>query len=556
MTDSAPARHRRLASTTASRRWSAGCCTTPSRCWPTSSTPCDRASVDKRTVHSGPRRCWSTGCAPSASRASRSTSPTATSPRRKRTFILADTPGHVQYTRNTVTGASHRGAGDPAGRRAPGRAWSRPAGTPPSLALLRRAARRARGEQDRPGRLRRGRPSTVIAEGVRHARGRARLPTGAVPPSRCPRCVGDNVVEHSANTPWYDGPTLLEHLETRAGRAGPARGAAAVPGAVRDPAAARAEYRDYRGYAGPVAAGTRAAGDEVVVLPGGGAPRSPRIDTPDGPLPEATAGRSVTLLLADDIDISRGDLIVGEGEPPAITDELDATLAWLADKPLRAGARVLVKHGARTVQAIVSELRTRFDEQTTVHGGPSGVPGAERDRPGVAAYRGADPGRRLRQPRPDRRVPGDRPGRRRHARGGPGRRPAAVAEHVDDPTTRRRRARQPGPAVGGHDRRAGRRRARAGARAWTCARRSSTCPPLGCRTCWPRCTAKATGTSWSCRCCWARHSTRGWTCRRWSPRRPRGCRGSRCRWPTCSARTRRLPDIALRRLADAGRAAR
>jgi sulfate adenylyltransferase subunit 1 len=83
----------------------------------------------------------------------------------------------------------------------------------------------------------------------------------------------------------------------------------------------------------------------------------------DGPLAEAGSGRSVTLLLADDLDIGRGDVIVAAGDPPTVTDELDATLCWLSDKPLRTGARVLLKHGTRTVQGMVTALNSRFDEQ-------------------------------------------------------------------------------------------------------------------------------------------------------------------------------------------------
>ncbi|HEU5108594.1 MAG TPA: sulfate adenylyltransferase, partial [Micromonosporaceae bacterium] len=124
-----------------------------------------------------------------------------------------------------------------------------------------------------------------------------------------------------------------------------------------------AEHPDYRGYAGQIAAGTVAAGDEVVVLPAGQRTTVVRVDTPDGPLARAQAGRSVTLILADDLDISRGDVIASAAAPPRVSDELDATLAWLSDKPLAHNARVLVKHGARTVPAIVTTLVSRFDEQ-------------------------------------------------------------------------------------------------------------------------------------------------------------------------------------------------
>jgi len=101
-----------------------------------------------------------------------------------------------------------------------------------------------------------------------------------------------------------------------------------------------------------------------VVLPAGVHTTVSRIDTPDGELDEAQAGQSVTLILADDIDIARGDLIAAVSEAPTVTDEFDATLAWLGDRPLRPGARVLVKHGTRVTQAMVTELSARFDEQS------------------------------------------------------------------------------------------------------------------------------------------------------------------------------------------------
>lgn len=278
----------------------------------------------------------------------------------RRTFVLADTPGHVQYTRNTVTGASTA-----------------------QLAILLVDARKGVVEQTRRHAAvlaLLGVPRLVLAvnkidlvgydqavfeaiakEFAAHAAalGYGQEAVVTVPVSAL---VGDNVVTVSDRTPWYAGPTLLDHLET-------------VP-VERDPHEApfrfpvqyvirprTVEHPDYRGYAGQVAAGTVRPGDEVVVLPGGSRTTVVGVDTPDGPLAEATAGASVTLLLADDLDIARGDLVAGAGDPPVVTDELDATLAWLADRPLRPGARVLVKHGARTVQAVVGELRTRFDEQ-------------------------------------------------------------------------------------------------------------------------------------------------------------------------------------------------
>ena len=279
----------------------------------------------------------------------------------RRTFVLADTPGHVQYTRNTVTGASTA-----------------------QLAILLVDARKGVVEQTRRHAAvlaLLGVPRLVLAvnkidlvdedEGAfaviakefgTHAAALG-YPSDAVLAIPVSALRGDNVVSPSPFTPWYHGPTLLEHLETMPVEPDPHTAPLRFP--VQYVIRPRTEeHPDYRGYAGQVAAGSVRPGDEVLVLPAGVLTKVTRVDTPDGSLTEATAGHSVTLLLADDIDISRGDLIVGEGEPPRITDELDATLAWLADKPLRPGARVLVKHGARTVQAMIGELRTRFDEQT------------------------------------------------------------------------------------------------------------------------------------------------------------------------------------------------
>ena len=278
----------------------------------------------------------------------------------KRSFILADTPGHVQYTRNTVTGASTA-----------------------QLAVLLVDARKGVLEQTRRHAAvlaLLGVPRLVLAvnkidlvsydkgtfdviakEFASHA-ATLGYPTGAVVAIPLSALRGDNVVTHSSHTPWYAGPTLLDHLENVPVDPDPHGEPFRFPVqyVIRPRTAA---HPDYRGYAGQVAAGTVRPGDEVVVLPAGLRTTVERVDTPDGALPEATAGRSVTLVLADDIDISRGDVIADAARPPSVTDELSATLAWLADKPLRANQRVLVKSGARTVPALVTELRTRFDEQ-------------------------------------------------------------------------------------------------------------------------------------------------------------------------------------------------
>ncbi|KZB85452.1 sulfate adenylyltransferase subunit 1 [Amycolatopsis regifaucium] len=279
----------------------------------------------------------------------------------KRSFVLADTPGHVQYTRNTVTGASTA-----------------------QLAVLLVDARKGVIEQTRRHAAvlaLLGVPHLVLAvnkidlvdydeatftviaeEFAEHAAslGYERGSVLAVPVSAL---QGDNVAEKSDKTPWYSGPTLLEHLETVPVAPDPHDSAFRFP--VQYVIRPRtADHPDYRGYAGQIAAGTVRTGDEIVVLPQGLRSRVEGIDTADGPLAEAGAGTSVTLLLTDDLDISRGDLIAAADRQPEVTDEIAATLCWLSAKALKPGARVLVKHGARTVQAIVDELHARFDEQT------------------------------------------------------------------------------------------------------------------------------------------------------------------------------------------------
>ncbi|MEQ0560904.1 GTP-binding protein [Amycolatopsis sp. NEAU-NG30] len=279
----------------------------------------------------------------------------------KRSFVLADTPGHVQYTRNTVTGASTA-----------------------QLAVLLVDARKGVVEQTRRHAAvlaLLGVPRLVLAvnkidlvgydeatftviakEFATHAAslGYEQGSVLAIPVSAL---EGDNVATRSERTPWYSGPSLLEHLEEVPVAPDPHDSALRFPVQYvirpRTP-----EYPDYRGYAGQIAAGTVRPGDEIVVLPQGIRSRVERIDTADGPLAEAGAGTSVTLLLTDDIDISRGDLIAAADAPPQVTDEITGTLCWLSSKPLKEGARVLVKHGTRTVQALVGELHARFDEQT------------------------------------------------------------------------------------------------------------------------------------------------------------------------------------------------
>jgi bifunctional enzyme CysN/CysC len=174
---------------------------------------------------------------------------------------------------------------------------------------------------------------------------------------------GDNVVTRSLAMPWYQGPSLLYHLEH------------VYIGSDRNLIDARFpvqwiirpqtdEHHDYRGYAGQIAAGVFRKGDEVTVLPSGKRTRIKRIETMDGELETAAPPLSVSILLEDDIDISRGDMICRPHNQPTVATELDAMVCWMTDAPLREGGRYLLKHTTRTVKAVVDNLRYRIDVNT------------------------------------------------------------------------------------------------------------------------------------------------------------------------------------------------
>ncbi|WP_052462164.1 sulfate adenylyltransferase subunit 1 [Nigerium massiliense] len=281
----------------------------------------------------------------------------------QRTFILADCPGHVQYTRNTVTGSS----------------------TADVLVLL-VDVRKGMLEQTRRhlsvGQLLRV-PTVIVAVNkidlvdydearyrevaaeIDHVAAELGVPNLVTLPVSA--LNGDNIVDRSEKTPWYGGPSLLELLE-------------AVPPETEvddqpfrfpvqltirpQEAAVDPQYREYRGYAGQIASGVVRPGDEVVVLPSGRRTRVAGIDTADGPLDEAFAPQSVTLRLDDDIDISRGELIASVAGAPTPTQDLDGMVAWLSERPLRVGQKVLVKHTTRTVQGIVRDIYGKLDLDT------------------------------------------------------------------------------------------------------------------------------------------------------------------------------------------------
>ena len=276
-----------------------------------------------------------------------------------RSFILADTPGHVQYTRNMVTGASTA-----------------------ELALVLVDARHGVVEQTR-------RHVAIVALlGVRHlvlavnkmdlvghdakrfaeieeqfstiAQSLGVLDAVAIPVSALD---GDNVVFRSEKMPWYTGPSLLEHLENVPVGQDTAGEPLRFP--VQYVIRPRSDnYHDYRAYAGKVAHGVVRVGDEVVIQPAGHRTTIVAIDGLSGPVEFAVASQSVALRLAHNIDISRGDLISAAEDSAPVVQDLTADVCILADRSLGVGDRVTVQHGTRTVVAKVSEVVARLDVTT------------------------------------------------------------------------------------------------------------------------------------------------------------------------------------------------
>jgi sulfate adenylyltransferase large subunit len=279
-----------------------------------------------------------------------------------RSFIVADTPGHVQYTRNMVTGAStadlalvlvdaRKGVIEQTRRHAALSALLRV----PHLVLAVNKMDLVAYDQGVFADI--VRDFTALTDDLRSRFG-ALPDVTAIPLAAL---QGDNVVHRSEAMPWYDGPSLLEHLEgvhveRDHGETRPAR--FPVQYVIRPMST---ERPDYRGYAGTLASGTLRVGDEVVVLPSGRTTTVAGIDTFDGPLEQAVARQAVTVRLAEELDVSRGDMIAAASAAPGTSSQLEATVCWMADAPLRPGARVLVKHTTRTVKAIVTAVTDRVD---------------------------------------------------------------------------------------------------------------------------------------------------------------------------------------------------
>ncbi|WP_204010144.1 sulfate adenylyltransferase subunit CysN [Sphaerimonospora thailandensis] len=277
----------------------------------------------------------------------------------KRKFIIADTPGHVQYTRNMVTGASTA-----------------------DLGLVLVDARKGLSEQSRRHAVLLSLlrvPHLVLAVNKMdlvdydeatftriHAEFTAfatklNIPDLTMIPISALK--GDNVVSRSENMPWYEGPSLMHHLEN------------VHVASDRDLVSARLpvqyvirpksdDFHDFRGYAGQIAGGVMKPGDEVIVLPSGFTSKISSIELFDREIAEAFPPMSVTVRLTDDIDVSRGDMIARVNNAPKPSQDIDAMVCWMTNKPLRQGQKLAVKHTTRTARALVKDIQYRLDINT------------------------------------------------------------------------------------------------------------------------------------------------------------------------------------------------
>ncbi|HTJ70559.1 MAG TPA: GTP-binding protein [Actinospica sp.] len=275
----------------------------------------------------------------------------------RRRFILADTPGHVQYTRNMVTGAStaqlavilvdaRHGIVEQTRRHAAVAALLRV----PHIVLLVNKMDLVGFDKDVFAQISADFERYLERLGVDDA---TSIPISAL--------RGDNVVEPSSVMDWYQGPTFLQHLEDVPPAPDPAEQRARFPVQY----VIRAGEHDYRGYAGQLVSGVLRPGDEVVVLPSGKRTTVAGIDVAGQPVDEAFAPQSVTVRLAEDLDVARGEMIAAAGlTAPEPTQELTATVCHLSERTLAVGNRVLLRHTTRTVQAEVTELVHRIDVET------------------------------------------------------------------------------------------------------------------------------------------------------------------------------------------------
>ena len=275
-----------------------------------------------------------------------------------RSYIIADTPGHVEYTRNMVTGASTSQA---------------------AIVLI--DARKGVIEQTKRhffiNNLLRIKDVVVavnkmdlvdfdeavftkIKQDILALQENTHFKDQKITFIPISALNGDNVVEKSENTPWYDGESLIDHLEN------------ITVNDVKEVAQARfqvqtvirpkkAEYHDFRGYAGKIKGGDFSVGDEIVVLPGNTSSTIKEIHFFDQPFEKAKNGTSVTITLADDIDVSRGDVIVKANELPRSEKNLNATVCWMDKTPLQAGKKYKVQHGVNKVVSKITALKAKIE---------------------------------------------------------------------------------------------------------------------------------------------------------------------------------------------------
>jgi len=277
-----------------------------------------------------------------------------------RKFIIADTPGHIQYTRNMVTGASTA-----------------------DLALVLIDARKGIVEQSRRHAFLATLlqvPHVVLVvnkmdlvdydkdvyDGIHEEftafAARLRVPDLTIIPVSALK--GDNVVTRSENMPWYDGPSLLHHLENI--HVASDRNLVDVRFPVQYVIRPMSDdWHDYRGYAGQVAGGVLKKGDQVMVLPSGFTSTIAAVETADGEVEEAYPPMSVTVRLEDEIDISRGDLICRPHNQPAVAQDIDAMVCWMDESAaLQVGRKYAIKHTTRTARCVIREVQYRLDVNT------------------------------------------------------------------------------------------------------------------------------------------------------------------------------------------------
>jgi bifunctional enzyme CysN/CysC len=268
-------------------------------------------------------------------------------PRRK--FIIADTPGHIQYTRNMVTGASTA-----------------------DLAIVLVDARKGLLEQSR-------RHATIVSllrvphivlainkmdlvdwsEEVYESIRSEFLDFSDVTVIPLSALAGDNVVNRSEHMPWYEGASLLHHLEHV--YIASDRNLTDVRFPVQYVIRPQNGRGDYRAFAGQVVGGVMKPGDEVIVLPSGLPTRIRAIDTADGEVAEAYPPMSVTVRLEDEVDVSRGDMICRPHNQPNVTQDVDAMICWMDEMPLRPGQKYAIKHTTRSSRALVKEIQYELD---------------------------------------------------------------------------------------------------------------------------------------------------------------------------------------------------